>query len=195
MAFIATLSLAAVLVWWVILRVDQRSGSGAGPSSWQQADTPPSREIPGNPWLVLPEAWTEAAAPIASAIGPATGEGEDVFAVADGIVVFSGIRDGVSAVVLGHRDVEGNRFESVYRPLTEAALAQGSLVGRGMRIGRRGEEPLGPVFRKPPIGIEEVDFGKSPLAEILETQDSEAWMSLEIGNAERMLELRGEPEE
>ena len=128
--------------------------------------------------------------PVATDIGPTMrASGAEVFAVADGIVLFSGIRNEAYAVILGHRNEEGARFESIYAPLTEVARKPGELVGRGMIVGKHGEKPLGPVFREAPAGVETVDLEKSPLAEALEEPDSGAWMSLEIGNAEKMLEL------
>jgi len=191
LAFIATLLLAAVLIWWVISRVDQQAATDAGPAGWQHADTPPSGKTIHDPWLDLADGWTEAAVPVATEIGHATrpGDGLEIFAVADGIVLFAGIRKGNHEVILGHRNADGTRFESIYTPLIETTRKPGNVIGRGMIVGRLGEAPLAPVFREAPVGIKTVETKKSLLAQTLESPDSEAWMTLEISNAEKMLEL------
>lgn len=195
--FLATLAVAAGLVFWVIWRTDHRSAARVQPTGWQHADEPPSGETPMDPRLLPPDVWTEAATPVASAIGPATPAdaafGDDVLAVSDGIVLFAGGLDGARAVILGHRGADGVRFESIYTPLAEVACNPGELVGRGMVVGRLGGQPLGPLFRVAPGGIGRVVAGKSALAEVLEAPDTDAWMSLEIGNAEKMIEFIEEP--
>lgn len=197
LAFLVTLILAAALVWWVIARVDEQTAEGTDRSGWQHADTPPFTATPEDPWLALPDAWTETASPVATDIGPAMRAGADteVFAVADGIVLFSGIRDGVHAVMVGHRNASGARFESIYTPLRETTRKTGELVGRGTLIGRSGGQSLGPVFRETPADIDPAQSEKSPLAMALESPESETWMSLEISNAEKMLELMEDAED
>jgi len=192
LAFLATLALAAGVVLWVIHRVDHDSAAGVAHPGWQQADTPPSGAVLGDPWLTLADAWTEAAIPLAEEIGPAVGPNGDVLAVADGIVVFSGLRGEAHAVILAHRNRDGNRFESIYAPLAEAFPRPGALIGRGMAVGRLAGDVLEAGRANYPEGIEQVDGGKSPLAESLESPKDDSWMSLEIGNAEKMLQLMAE---
>ncbi len=192
MAFLATLTLAVVTVFWVILRVDHQARRDASPVGWQAADAPPAGSTPHDPWLDPPDAWADAALPVATLIGPAVEESSEVHAVADGLVVFAGMRDGEAAVILGHRNRDGEKFESVYSPLAAVNCRAGELVGRGMLIGRLGEQPLDPVLRSMPPGVEEVSFGKSALAEALASPGLDGWMSLEIGNAEQMLKLLDE---
>jgi len=188
LAFLGTLVVAALLICWVILRVERQVGAGGMAVGWQHVDTPPAGTDLADPWLELPDAWTEAAAPRSTEIGPATHEGGDVFAVADGVVIFAGLRNEEHAVILLHRDADGNRFESVYRPLASATVRPGELIGRGMPVGRLGDALRLPVISAMPAGAVTVDFGKSPLAVQIESAD-ESWMSLEIGNAEKILEL------
>lgn len=195
LAFLATLTIAAIVIWWVISRVDQKAAANIGQTSWQDADTPPASEILLDPWLDFPDAWSEASLPISTTIGPATNGGTEVFAVADGMVLFSGIRNQSHALILGHRHADGTRFESIYAPLAEVNRRPGDLVGRGMIVGQLGEASLRPVWREAPSGIEMVKGGTSPLAEALESPDSDSWMTLEIGNAEKILELMADPQD
>ncbi len=187
--FLVTLTLAAAILAWVIVRVEDRSGEGREAVGWQASDSPPDHSEPVDPWLMPADAWTEAALPVAVEIGPAIQQGNHVHAVADGIVMFSGIRAGTRAVILGHRNAAGVRFESIYQPLERIACRPGQLLGRGMRIGEIGSLPLEPVLRNAPVDLEEVAFGKSQLAITLEQPDGQGWMNLEIGNAEKILEL------
>ncbi|MFU8892318.1 MAG: M23 family metallopeptidase [Luteolibacter sp.] len=189
LAFLITLALAAIVVWWVIRRVDQQATSAAGQVGWQHADAAESGSSQADPWLELPDAWTQAAAPVAREIGPASHDGIHAVAVADGIVVFAGFRDSMHAVILAHRGIDGEFFESVYAPLSSVAVRPGDLAGRGMILGRTGNRPMADVLRNPPAGVEKVPDGKSPLAIVLESPETEAWMTLEIGNAEKMLEF------
>jgi len=197
LAFIATLTLAALLIGWVISRVTPKSATGNTPTRWQHGDSAPSGDTIRDPWLDLADGWSEAAVPLATEIGPAMRPGDDlqVFAAADGIVLFSGLRDGTHGVILGHRNRDGTRFESIYTPLAESGRKPGELIGRGMLIGRLGQAPLSPVWHETPISVETASQEKSPLAIALESLESDAWMSLEIGNAGKMLELRADPED
>lgn len=189
LAFLSTLTLAACVVFWVIRRVDDQAASNTGQIGWQHADAPPANEPPIDPWLSLPDAWTEAAIPVAREIGPALQNAREVVSVADGIVIFSGIREKKHAVIIGHRNADGIRFESIYTPLAEVAVRRGDLVGRGTKIGKLTQQPMATIMRAVPKGMTNVGPGKSKLAITLESPDPDAWMSLGIGNAEKMLEL------
>jgi len=198
-SFLATLAMAAGLVVWTIMRVENQAADGHERVGWQDADTPPSGGPLADPRLDPPDAWRIAEHPLAVAAGPVVAEraaaGAEVLAAADGIVLFAGPRDGALAVVLGHRAPDGGRFETTYAPLAATSLRAGGLVGRGLRVGTLGESPLLPVTAGFPEGIEQVAGGRSALAEALESRDDAAWQSLEIGNAARLLELEGaEPE-
>ena len=189
LTFLASLLIAAAVVGWVVHRVDRQSAEHSGPLGRQAADPPPDEPNPVDPWLLAADAWTDAATPVASEACTHAPEGAAVRAVADGVVVFSGVRHGRHAVVLGHRSPAGLRFESIYAPLESVRFRAGQLVGRGMILGERGAVPMGVTLREVPDGVREVAFGKSALAARLEDPDSDAWMRLEIGNAGRMLEL------
>ena len=191
--FLVTLLLAVGLLVWVIQRTEHRAASdGGGAPGWQQADAPPDTRSPGDPWLDLPDAWTEAAIPVADVahVATAPAAGQEVVAAADGVVVFAGMRDGSRAVILAHRAPDGARFESIYAPMESTTLAQGALVGRGMVLGKSGEGGRPAVFQKLPDAVGEAGPGLSPLAEALMSGDPQAWMSLEIQNAEKLMELR-----
>lgn len=198
--FLATLAAAAGLVIWVIMRTDDRVAAGAGPASWQHADTPQANDgTVADPWLLPPDAWLDAATPLVNAINQvvvADGDpSSEVVAAADGVVLFAGLRDGAHAVLLGHRDGSGARFESIYAPLAGISVKTGDLVGRGMVVGQLGDEPLGTIIPDPPDGIKSLDDGRSPLADALETPDPDPWMWLEIDNAGKFLDLMETPED
>jgi hypothetical protein len=186
--FLVTLLVSLGLIVWVIQRTEHRAvADGGGKPGWQQADTPPDSPTPGDPWLDLPDAWTEAGIPVADSIHLATGS--EALAAADGIVIFAGIRDGAKAVILAHRAADGTRFESIYAPLDSTTLMPGALVGRGMEVGRLADGERSPVFRDVPDGVGEAGPGLSALGEALMSKDPQAWMSLEIQNAEKLMEL------
>jgi murein DD-endopeptidase MepM/ murein hydrolase activator NlpD len=190
--FLLTLLLSVGLLVWVIQRTEHRAvADGGGVPGWQQADTPAAVPTPGDPWLDLPDAWTEAGVPLAESahVASAVAAGEEIPAAADGVVIFAGMRDGVRVVILGHRAPDGTRFESIYAPLDSTSLAPGALVGRGMSVGRLGQGAMPPVLPNLPDGVGEAGPGFSPLAEAMMSGDPQAWMSLEIGNAEKLMEL------
>ena len=198
--FLATLAIAAGVIIWVIQRTDRRAAAGAEQAGWQHADTPRAEGDPmADPWLAPPDAWLEVIAPVVKTIGTAiaadAGPGAEVLAAADGVVWFAGMRADAHAVVLGHRDDVGTRFESVYAPLAGTTVKAGELVGRGMSIGRLGDTPMGPVFPSLPEGIDHRDGERSPLAEALEAPDPDPWMWLEIENAGKFLDLMETPDE
>lgn len=197
--FAATLLVAGMVVAWVILRTERRAATGADPVAWQRADTPPADRghIP-DPRLTPPAAWLDAAAPVVDGIGPPFhGEarpGAHVVAAADGIVLFSGMRDGRAEVRLAHRDETGQKFESIYSPLATATAQPGELIGRGMPVGTMGDHDLITIFPIPP-DAPRFDGGLSPLAEAMSTPDPDPWMWLEMENAGRFLELMRPNEE
>jgi len=195
--FLLTLLVSAGMIFWVIQRVERRAAAdGAVVAGWQQADTPPDSSSPDDPWLDLPDAWTEAAIPVADGVHVAAdGGGDEALAAADGVVVFAGMRGGGRAVIVAHRAPDGARFESMYAPLDATSLVPGSLVGRGMVVGRYGEGVRTPVLREIPDGVGDAGPGPSPLAGALMSTDPRAWMSLEIGNAEKLIELLEEGED
>lgn len=196
--FLLTLLVAAGLIVWVIQRVEHRAAADGGAvTGWQQADTPPDAATPGDPWLDLPDAWTEASIPAADAIHTVTtaAPGDAIPAAADGVVVFAGLRGNVRAVILAHRAPDGTRFESIYAPLDSTPLATGELIGRGMPVGRLADGVRPPFFPEIPADIAETGPGNSPLADALMSDDDQAWRTLEIGNAEKLLELMETPED
>lgn len=197
--FLLTLLASVGLIVWVIQRVEHRAAADGGAvTGWQQTDTPPDAATPGDPWLDLPDAWTEAAIPTADVIAPAAATaatpGEVIPAAADGLVIFAGMRGEMRAVILAHRAPDGTRFESIYAPLVSTPLTTGDLIGRGMPVGRLSEGARIPVFPSIPADIAETGAGNSPLADALMSDDPQAWRTLEIGNAEKLLELMENPE-
>lgn len=72
--------------------------------------------------------------------GMNTDLGDPVFAVADGVVVYSGepSTGWGKILILGHRFADGRYFQSMYAHLHEAFPALGALVGRGQKIARVG---------------------------------------------------------
>jgi hypothetical protein len=72
--------------------------------------------------------------------GMDTDLGDPIFAVADGLVVYSGTpSEGWGQVlVLSHRLADGRMFQSMYAHLHRIDVAVGSLVGRGQQIGTVG---------------------------------------------------------
>ncbi len=196
--FVATLAAAAGLVVWTITRVEHQAAATSTRVGWQETDAPPAIPAPpGDPWSEPVDAWLAAAHPGAHQLSPPAPDlaaGDEIHAAADGIVVFAGTRNGEIAVVLGHRAPDGGgRFETTYGPLASTPHRRGQLVGRGQSVGTLTASPW-PVIAMdlPPQGVIIGSAGKSPLARSLESA-SDDWMNLEIGNAERFLELENPP--
>lgn len=72
--------------------------------------------------------------------GMNTDLGDPVFAVADGVVVYSGEPSPGwgKILVLGHRLKDGTLFQTMYAHLHQIDVARGSLVGRGQKIAAVG---------------------------------------------------------
>lgn len=128
--------------------------------------------------------------------GGATAAGDPVFAVADGLVLSVGNRDGSAGqwVTLGHRTAGGALLKSVYGPMAAVQVAVGSLVPRGKRIGtfdvsgaiRHEMGPLSPSGS----GDEADDLMPSVLGVVLSV-GMEPWTELEIQGAEKLGEILG----
>jgi hypothetical protein len=165
-----TLLLAAAVVVAVVWLRGREDGALRQPErvGFQAADEP--REMPRSgqldPRFVLLGAWQRAAVPVASGWAAPTASGawravagEEVLAVADGLVVFAGRgEEGTAAAVLAHRGKDGVEFHSVYQGLDKLAVARGLLVARGGRLGSAGATGCAVLVR----GADEAHPGPAP---------------------------------
>jgi hypothetical protein len=166
-----TLLLAAAVVVAVVWFRGREDGAPRQPErvGFQAADEP--REMPRSgrldPRFVPLGAWQRAAVPVASGCAAPTASGawravagEEVLAVADGLVVFAGRREdgAVAAAVLAHRGKDGGEFHSVYPGLDRLVVARGLLVARGSRLGSAGAGGCAVALR----GADEVYPGPAP---------------------------------
>lgn len=187
--FIATMIAMACIMVWVVHRVDNRQNGTPNPVGWQASDTPRDGGEIIDPWLEFPNPWLEAATPVIDGIGTPHLDDQSIRAIADGVVVFSGMRGDQYAAILAHQTSDGTYFESIYRPLSTVACRTGELIGRGMLVGHPTSSPLHHVTPTLPEGLARGLGEKSKLAIELERSQGEIWQQLEINNAIRMIEL------